>query len=128
MQLWPHSPRFSIARFGEKNENNWGGLRIRSETLCQGIGEQFALIVQARAISGKEVHAVVHCPECKVMLWEPLILTLRAFLNEHSKEDAKTLSVVNLSCTVLAYLFLAPLVSQLPHASPLTAQARRTHH
>lgn len=58
------------------------------------IGEQFALIVQARAISGKEVHAVVHCPECKVMLWEPLILTLRAFLNEHSKEDAKTLSVV----------------------------------
>ena len=47
---------------------------------------------------------MVHCPECKVMLWEPLILTLRAFLNEHSKEDA-TLSVVNLSCTVLAILF-----------------------
>eukprot|EP00435_Cladocopium_sp_Y103_P052549 s522_g16.t1 len=67
------------------------------------IGEQFALIVQARAISGKEVHAVVHCPDCKVMLWEPLILTLRAFFNEHSKEDAKTLSVVSLSSLDRAY-------------------------
>lgn len=46
------------------------------------IGEPFALILQARATSGKEVSAVVHCPELKVMFWEPLILTLRAFVTQ----------------------------------------------
>lgn len=64
------------------------------------IGEPFALILQARATSGKEVSAVVHCPELKVMFWEPLILTLRAFVTQSAHrfmndDDCATLSVLH---------------------------------
>eukprot|EP00913_Durusdinium_trenchii_P034552 g32324.t1 len=43
-------------------------------------GDVFAFVVQAKATGqAKEISAVLHAPELKLLLWEPLLLTLKAF-------------------------------------------------
>ena len=42
-------------------------------------GDVFAFVVQAKATGqAKEISAVLHAPELKLLLWEPLLLTLKA--------------------------------------------------
>ena len=61
---------------------------------------------------------MVHCPELKVMFWEPLILTLRAFVSQSAHrfmndDDCATLSVLSLGCITYIHIHIHVLSVQV---------------